>query len=515
MPAHCRKLVSARDTQGCLYQHRSTPTSYTGLVLNSLGVGYFRVDRNYNITDANKPALDWLSKSREAVIGQPFSVVVPQSPMKLLKAAVEQKIFADRQLQSYQRPDRSLDLHVYPAGDGAIVFFQDRTEHDLQRQEAVRAQVLLQSSLDASSAQVVVLDDEGTIIKSNAVWQKFAIAQGLIAPELNYLQLYRRPFARREDALRIGATLTSLLKGECRTVSLLHAWPIMGKVRWFQLNAARFECWGKTYVVVANEDVTAVKDARRASEEMAERLRTLQEEERQRIAKELHDSTAQHLVAVGLNVMRLKSKLKRRRQHAALFKEIEASVQEASKELRTFTYLLHPPKLDADGFRDTAERYALGFGRRAGLSVSIRIASISDEAPFEVQRCLFRIIQETLTNIYRHALASKVRIELRHLHRQLHLIVRDNGVGIELPESTDRRAVRLSTGVGIPGMQERLRHLGGELVIRSGPGGTRVHAIVPLDVAFRKGNGPRLGTQLRVRLSTVNGKPRGILPHQA
>jgi signal transduction histidine kinase len=309
--------------------------------------------------------------------------------------------------------------------------------------------------------------------------------------------------------------LASLLKGERRSVSLLHAWPIIGKARWFQLNAARFECWGKTYVVVVNEDVTAVKDARRASEEMAERLRTLQEEERQRIAKELHDSTAQHLVAVGLNVMRLKSRLGHRRQHAALFKEIEVSVQEASKELRTFTYLLHPPKLDSDGFRDTAERYALGFGRRAGLSVSIRIASVSDDAPFEVQRCLFRVIQEALTNIYRHALASKVRIELRHLHRQLHLIVRDNGVGIEFPDSADRRAVRLSTGVGIPGMQERLRYLGGELAVRSGSGGTRVHAIVPFDAPLRKSNGQRLGTELRVRLSTVNGKPRGILPHQA
>jgi signal transduction histidine kinase len=70
-------------------------------------------------------------------------------------------------------------------------------------------------------------------------------------------------------------------------------------------------------------------------------------------------------------------------------------------------------------------------------------------------------------------------------------------------------------GVGIPGMRERLRHLGGELVIRSGPGGTRVHAIVPFDVALLKSNEQRLGTQLRVRLSTVNGKPRGILPHQA
>jgi two-component system NarL family sensor kinase len=496
-------------------QQRPTPVPYIGLVLNSLGVGYFSVDRRYDITDANTPALKWLNMAREDVVGRPFSAIVPQSPMKMLKAAVEQKVFVDRQLNSYQRPDRLLDLHVYPTNDGAIIFFQDVTEHDLQRQDAIRAQILLQSSLDASPAQVVVLDETGAIISCNAAWQQFAHDQGLSASggarPLNYLALYSKPFVRSKDALKIGTTLTSLLRGERRTAHLLHSWPIKGSIRWFQLNAARFECWGKTYLAVANEDVTAVKDAQRASEEMAERLRTIQEEERQRIAKELHDSTAQHLVAIGLSFMKLKSRLRYKKRQSALFKEIETSLQEASKELRTFTYLLHPPKLDDDGFRDTAERYALGFGNRAGLSVSLRIASILDTAPFELQRCFFRIVQEALTNVHRHASASKVCIELRHLHQHLHLIVRDNGLGIDDAGRSVQRTSQFPMGVGIPGMQERLRHFGGELVIRSGPGGTRVHAIVPFDARLHKSSSQRPS----VRLPTTSGKLRAILPPQA
>lgn len=488
-----------------------TPVPYIGLVLNSLDIGYFCIDRKYDITDANAPALKWLNMAREDVVGRPFSTIVPQSPMRMLKAAVEQKVFVDRQLKSYGRPDRLLDLHVYPTNDGAIIFFQDLTENDLQRQETMRAQCLLQSSLDATSAQVVVLDETGAIISCNAAWQQFACAQGLGEPDdarpLNYLALHSKPFARKEDALKIGAALTSLLRGERRTARLLHAWPIEGSIRWFQLNAARFQCSGKTYLAVVNEDVTAVKDAQRASEEMAERLRTLREEERQRIASELHDSTAQHLVAIGLNFMKLKSRLRYRKLQSALFKEIDASLQEASKELRTFTYLLHPPKLDDDGFRDTVACFALGFGNRAGLNVSTRIAPVLDTAPFELQRCFFRIVQEALTNVHRHASASEVRIELRHLHQHLHLTIRDNGSGIEYAGSADPRASQLPTGVGIPSMQERLKYLGGELVIRSGPGGTRVHAIVPFDARLHKCSGRRS--------PTAKSQLRAILPPQA
>ena len=512
--SHFPSLLTARNAMSEQWQ-QSAPASYISLILSSLGVGYFSIDRGYNITDVNGPALKWLNMERKAVIGQRFSAIVPQSPMKMLKAAVEEKVFVDRQLTSYQRPDRLLDLHIYPTNNGAIVFFRDLTEHKLQHQEAMRAKLLLQSSLDASSAHVVVLDEAGTVIASNAAWQKFAVAQGLSVPgsakPLNYLELFNKPLARRRDALKIGAALTSLLSGGCHTAHLLHAWPITGKIHWFQLNAARFECWGKTYLVVANEDVTAVKDAQQASEEMAERLLTLQEDERQRIAKELHDSTAQHLVAIGLNIMKLKSTLQSKARHSELFKEIETSVQEASKELRTFTYLLHPPRLDDDGFRETAERYAHGFGKRTGLSVNIRIKTVSDSAPFELQRCLFRIMQEALTNIHRHASASQVQIVLRYLRQQLHLIVRDNGMGISSPARTASREFRGSSmGVGIPGMRERLRQFGGELAIRSGSGGTRLHAIVPFVAGVQEHNGYELRTASRVATpsqAALIGKP--------
>lgn len=480
------KVSSLHQGLWSLSQPEKTPASFMGMVLTSLGAGYLLVDREYRITDANVHALQWLNIDRNAVIGRPFSAIAPRSPMKMLRAAVEDKIFVDRQLPSYQRPDRLLDLHIYPTNDGAILFFQDVTEQKLQHQDAMRTRALLQSSLDACSAHLVVLDNTGAVVDSNAAWQEFAAAQGLMprhgTARLNYVALYTKPFARRRDAQKIGATLTSLLRGHCSDARLVYTWPLAGKMHWFQLNAARVECLGLTYVVVANEDVTAVKEAQQASEETAERLLALQENERQRIADELHDSTAQHLTAVALNIMKLKLKLPPQERHSELFKEIETSVQEGSKELRTFTYLLHPPKLDEHGLRNTVEFYAQGFGNRTGLAITIRMSRLANALPFELQRCLFRVLQEALANIHRHASASQVKIELRYLRHTLHLLVCDNGVGLEGAGGTSRRISREpARGVGIPGMQERLRQVGGGLALRSGSGGTRIHAFVPFD----------------------------------
>lgn len=458
------------------------PTSFMGLLFTTLGAGYFSIDRNYKITDTNAPALKWLNMSRRMVVGRPFSEILPQSPMRMLKAAVEEKIFVDRRLPSYQKPDRTIDLHIYPTDLGAILFFKDMTDNELQQEDDVRTKLLLQSALDALGAHVVVLDGTGTVVASNAAWQKFATTHGLRRPgakRLNYLALYAKPLAPRRDAIRIGEMLTSVIGGRRQTARVVHTWPLEGRVHWFQLNAARFECRGETYVVVANEDVTAVKEAQQASGEMAERLLTLQEEERQRIAEELHDSTAQHLVSIGLNIMKLKSKLPASERCSDLFNEIDACVQETSKELRTFTYLLHPPRLDEDGLHATAEHYAQGFARRTGLKMTVRVTPVADAVPFELQRCLFRIMQEGLTNIHRHALASNVRLDLRYLGQQLHLVVRDDGVGMDTAKSTDRAVSVSSMGVGIPGMRARLRQFGGELSIRSASPGTCLHAIVP------------------------------------
>ena len=195
-------------------------------------------------------------------------------------------------------------------------------------------------------------------------------------------------------------------------------------------------------------DITERKMLEQEAEELSERLVTLQEEERQRIAQELHDSTAQHLVAANLNLMSLRSKAGSGSDEAELWDEVEASMEEALKELRTFSYLMHPPTLHADGLRSTIRQYIDGYANRSGLTVKLRSSPKVDKLPFRMQRSLLRIVQEALANVHRHAHASQVSVDLRRIAGRLHLIVTDNGRGVVGQEGPPFRP-----GVGIYGIR--------------------------------------------------------------
>lgn len=243
--------------------------------------------------------------------------------------------------------------------------------------------------------------------------------------------------------------------------------------RWLDLLA----CPSKEGLSVFFTDVTERRAATAALDELSGRLLSLQEEERERIAEELHDSTAQHLVAVGLHLMRLRQYVSPGRGHAMLDEAADA-VDEAARELRAFTYLLHPPCLENGGLAGTVQAFATGFARRTGLDTSVRMPEAADCLPFDVQRSLLRVIQEALTNIYRHAAASRVRIDLRFGAETLKLRVLDDGCGLS-------RSVRKAAeggallGVGVTGMRARMLRFGGGLQFLSNGRGTLVIAILP------------------------------------
>jgi signal transduction histidine kinase len=235
-------------------------------------------------------------------------------------------------------------------------------------------------------------------------------------------------------------------------------------------------------VVVANEDLTDVKQAKQALSDLSGQLYALREEERQRIAQELHDSTAQHLVAATLNLMTLRAKSDSYPGVGNLLENVETSLEEATRELRAFTYLLHPLALENDGLEQTLRTYLDGFARRTRLKAHVSVAGEVENLPFALQCSLLRIIQEALANVHRHAFASQVSISLRMTADTVRLIVSDDGRGIR--GTVGRADAGIATnGVGIPGMRARLREFGGSLKIRSGPDGTTIDASVPLGAA--------------------------------
>jgi signal transduction histidine kinase len=220
-------------------------------------------------------------------------------------------------------------------------------------------------------------------------------------------------------------------------------------------------------------DITERKALEQEAKELSERLVNLQEEERQRIAQELHDSTAQHLVAANLNLMNLRAKVSLGSDEVARWDEVEASVAEALKELRTFCYLMHPLGLDTNGLCSTLRRYIDGYANRSKLSVKLRSSPNVDTLPLHMQRSLFRIVQEALANVYRHACASHVSVDLRWIADRIHVIVADNGRGA----GGNREDPSFRPGVGIYGIRARARQFGGDLKIRTGSHGTRIHAV--------------------------------------
>ena len=223
-----------------------------------------------------------------------------------------------------------------------------------------------------------------------------------------------------------------------------------------------------------------VTGANKKVSELSGQLLALQEEERQRIARELHDSTAQHLVAASLGLSGLEAEV--RPPGLKALGEIEGLLTEALRELRIFTYLLHPPNLAKDGLQATLRDFAEGFAGRTGLVARIRVPEEVDELPSELQRAILRVVQEALTNVHRHACASHVAVNARIMSGRLVVRIRDNGRGMTGPVRSDG-STRL--GVGMTGMRARLEQFGGDLRIRTGRSGTCVVAMVPVPTAGR------------------------------
>lgn len=229
-------------------------------------------------------------------------------------------------------------------------------------------------------------------------------------------------------------------------------------------------------------DVTQRHKAEESLRHLSHRLLQLQDEERRRIARELHDSTGQCLVAVRMNleVIKKEDSMLGPGARKALEERLSLSSQCAT-DMRTLSYLLHPPSLDEVGLVPALRWYAEGFAERSGIKVDLDISPERIQLSQDVGTALFRIVQESLTNIHRHSESSSARIRLTLEENQIVLAVSAKGRGIA-PEAVERSGEGIRRlGIGITGMRERIRQLGGKLQIMPGDPGTIVKVKLPLE----------------------------------
>jgi len=234
-------------------------------------------------------------------------------------------------------------------------------------------------------------------------------------------------------------------------------------------------------LAIEHQELEALVTARTAElQKLTQRLLKVQDEERRKIARDLHDSTGQTLSALKMSILLLQQSCKQDSPKLALVSEVEALADQALEEIRTMSYLLHPPLLDEVGFACAAEWYIEGFSKRSGINVKANIANSRERLPRSMEVALFRVLQESFTNVHRHSGASEASINFSRQGEAVILEVRDFGKGI--PEERLRllRAVNADTGVGLAGMRERVRELNGELEIESDARGTSMRATVPL-----------------------------------
>ncbi|HET6861803.1 MAG TPA: PAS domain S-box protein [Pyrinomonadaceae bacterium] len=232
-------------------------------------------------------------------------------------------------------------------------------------------------------------------------------------------------------------------------------------------------------LMTISEDVTNRMRAEKELVDLTTRLFNIQDEERRRIARELHDGTAQNLFAISINLAKLMQldQLKAN-EIEQLLVECQSLGEQSLKEIRTLSYLLHPPLLDQSGLVSALQWYVEGFSKRSGIYVDV-IAQPIGRLSSDVETALFRIVQEALTNVRRHSCSETASIRLERRIGEVQLEINDQGRG--LPPINKARADGLpEMGVGIPGMKQRLRQLGGKLEITSSERGTSIVAVVPL-----------------------------------
>ena len=212
--------------------------------------------------------------------------------------------------------------------------------------------------------------------------------------------------------------------------------------------------------------------------ELAERLQVLQDEERRRIARDLHDSIGQLLVAVSMNnATAAADPSKLGPAGAQALRENDELLQEITNQVRTISHLLHPPLLDEVGLSSALRWLVDGFSNRSNIQTSLEIARDFPRVPPAVEIALFRVVQECLSNVHRHSHSDRCAINLSRQGSQVHVEIKDWGRGIPAEKL---EVLSSSGGVGVRGLQERLRRLGGTLEITSNSAGTTVTATVPL-----------------------------------
>jgi two-component system, NarL family, sensor kinase len=390
-----------------------------------------------------------------------------------------------------------VDAVVINGADGDQVFTLQGAEHPYR--------VLVETMNEGAAT----LDKDGTVLYGNA-----SFARILGVPLEDVIGTPLQKYFTLQEQLKLRALIGDGLEGESRgEVSLARS---DGQRRLVRFSLSPVHDFGiRTICVVATDmtELSGANEALKSSEDtlrnLSGRLLRLQDEERRRISRDLHDVTGQKLALLSMDlsgILKKKIIAKDEDTNRLLLESISLS-NEVNKEIRTLSYLLHPPLLDELGLPSAVEWFTQGFENRTGIHVSVDIPSSMVRLAPDVEVALFRIVQESLANVHRYSGSATAYVRARSDAGEVRLEIGDFGKGMSEESKIPNRTSVAPLGVGIQGMKERLRQLSGTLEIISHPGkGTLVTAILPISSQRREISDPYEGSEIReVQLIPTGG----------
>jgi PAS domain S-box-containing protein len=366
----------------------------------------------------------------------------------------------------------------------ALVIHGDAGEQVFTLQGAEHPYRVLVESISEGAA---TLDASGTVLFANAPCAEILglpLEKFIGTPLASHVPLAGR---RRLDAL-IQALVNQGLGSNAKVETKLGTDTGRHRMVRFSLSLVKDSNPQTLCVVVTDlseveEASEALKSSEEALRQLSARLLQLQDDERRRIARDLHDITGQKIAFLSIVLSQLldgkPTELDAKSKSALA--ECLTVTQQISEEIRTLSYLLHPPLLDELGLGSAVPWYTQGYEKRTGIHVDVDIPKDLLRLPPDVEVTLFRVIQESLTNVHRYSGSSTAAIRIYSDGQEIALEISDQGHGIQTDKLKGPADSVAALGVGIQGMRERMRQLGGRLEIQSQPGeGTVVHAILPI-----------------------------------
>jgi len=354
---------------------------------------------------------------------------------------------------------------------------RDLTERRAAEAALRQSEERFRATFEQAPIGIAEVSTEGAFERVNP---KICEMFGYSAEEL--LQLNARTLTHREDLPMTSTLVSEVLAGKRATFETDKRYIRKdGSILWAHaISTILRDATGvpRTFIAVI-EDVTARKLADQAIQSLPARLLKAQDEERRRIARELHDSTAQELAVVAMNLGRLEEWIEGRDPWAEnLLADSLAVLAQGNRDLRTLAHLLHPPMLDELGLAGALRHYVEGFSQRSGIRVELECGVDLERCSDGIETALFRVVQESLANVHRHSSSNCAFVRLVRAGDNLELTIADQGCGLP-PGLLTGTADQARIGVGISGMRQRVRQLEGRLELSSNAQGTTVHAVLP------------------------------------